>query len=62
LRDNLNYFSIPGIADYQEKGKEASFIYKGEISAIISKINNLKVRGVVIQEPSLEEIFLHYYT
>lgn len=56
-----NYFSTQGIADYKQNEKEASFIYKGEISAIIGKINDLKVRDVDIQEPSLEEIFLHYY-
>lgn len=56
-----NCFTVKGIADLQIKDKEASFIYKGEISSIISTINDLKVRDIIIQEPSLEEIFLHYY-
>jgi len=57
-----DYFNFEGIADYQQTGNEASFIYKGEVSHIIEKINTLQVRDVSIQEPSLEEIFLHYYS
>ncbi len=55
------YFTGKGIADFQLNDKEASFIYRGKASEIISQINELNIIDVYIEEPSLEEIFLHYY-
>lgn len=55
------YFTGEGIADFQLNDKEASFIYRGKASEIISQINKLNIIDVYIEEPSLEEIFLHYY-
>ncbi len=56
-----NYFGNNGVADYKEKGNEATFIFKGDIADIIERIHLLGVTDVEIKEPSLEEIFLHYY-
>lgn len=55
------HFVGEGIADFQLSGKEASFIYRGKVSEIISQINELEITDAFIEEPSLEEIFLHYY-
>ena len=56
-----DYFTIDGIADFHLDDKEVSFIYRGKSSEIISHINELDIADVYIEEPSLEEIFLHYY-
>lgn len=56
-----DYFKEDSVADYKVKGRQVSFIYRGEADKIIEKIYNLKVDDVFIEEPSLEEIFLHYY-
>ncbi len=55
------YFETDGIADYRQTGASASFIYHGDIAAIIEKLTGLQVSDVFIEEPTLEEIFLHYY-
>ncbi|MDO5400789.1 MAG: ABC transporter ATP-binding protein [Eubacteriales bacterium] len=57
------FFNLPGIADYRENPQKtaASFMYNGNISAIIDKIHQLPLVDVLLEEPSLEEIFLHYY-
>ncbi len=55
------YFKEDNVADYQTKGNQVSFIYRGEAGRIIEKIYRLKVEDVFIEEPTLEEIFLHYY-
>lgn len=55
------YFSDNGIADFKQKNCQASFIYHGKISEMIEKLDKLKVRDVLIEDPTLEEIFLHYY-
>jgi ABC-2 type transport system ATP-binding protein len=56
-----DYFKEDNIANYKLKGNHVSFIYRGEAYKIIEKIFNLKVEDVFIEEPTLEEIFLHYY-
>lgn len=56
-----DYFKEDNVADYQAKGNQISFIYRGEAGRIIEKIYGLKVEDVFIEEPTLEEIFLHYY-
>lgn len=56
-----DYFKEDSVADYQAKHNQVSFIYRGEANKIIEKIHNLKVEDVFIEEPTLEEIFLHYY-
>jgi ABC-2 type transport system ATP-binding protein len=57
----MDYFKEESVADYKVKGNQVSFIYRGEADKIIEKIYNLKIDDVFIEEPSLEEIFLHYY-
>lgn len=56
-----DYFKEDSVADFQSKGNQVTFIYRGEADKIIEKIYNLKVEDVFIEEPTLEEIFLHYY-
>lgn len=55
------YFKIESIADYQQTGNNASFIFRGDVAEIIGMMHKLDVSDVFIEEPSLEEIFLHYY-
>ena len=55
------YFKMESIANYQQTGNNASFIFRGDVAAIVEMIYKLEVSDVFIEEPSLEEIFLHYY-
>lgn len=56
-----SYFDMGGIADYQQSGSEISFMYQGEIVPLLKKLSGLSLEDVYVEEPSLEEIFLHYY-
>ncbi len=42
-------------------GDSVSFLYQGEIQALIKILARLPLRDLTITEPDLEEIFLHYY-
>ncbi len=42
-------------------GKTLAFLYSGEINALVRKLAALPIENLTIEEPSLEEIFLHYY-
>lgn len=58
-----DFFDLPGIANYTETADQTSvsFLYNGNITAVIDKIHLLSLDDVLLEEPSLEEIFMHYY-
>lgn len=56
------YFDISGVTDFEVEGKIRSFIYKGDINTMTTKLSGLKLSNLWIDEPDLEEIFLHYYS
>ena len=49
------------IADYQEKDGRLSFLYRGHSKKLLETLQTLDLSDVLIEDPSLEEIFLHYY-
>lgn len=44
-----------------EAGKERSFSYTGDMRELIRKLNETELTDVLIEEPGLDEIFMHYY-
>ncbi len=42
-------------------GKSLAFLYSGDINSLIGKLAGQPVENLSIEEPSLDEIFLHYY-
>ena len=58
-----DFFNLSGIANYAETADKTSvsFMYDGNITAIIDKLHLLHLDDVLLEEPSLEEIFMHYY-
>ena len=57
-----DYFDIAGVTDLKVEGNIHSFIFNGDINAITSKLSNLVLVNLWVDEPDLEEIFLHYYS
>ena len=55
------YFDLPGVTNLERSNGAVHFFYKGDINTIIHKIGELKVSDVTVEEPTLEEIFIHYY-
>lgn len=54
-------FSLAGAREITNDGATTSFLYNGEISALLGKLSSLPLINADISEPELEEIFLHYY-
>jgi len=54
-------FKLAGITNMQADNGSMHFFFKGDINTILKKLNGLKVVDVTIEEPTLEEIFMHYY-
>lgn len=42
-------------------GQKKEFVYTGEMKDLIAKLADMQVEDVLIEEPSLDEIFRHYY-
>ncbi len=42
-------------------GNRISFMYSGEIRELIAFLSGKTITDLTIEEPSLEEIFMHYY-
>ncbi len=54
-------FAIPGATNLELHDGTVRFFYKGDINAVMHKIGEMTVSDVTIEEPTLEEIFMHYY-
>ncbi len=54
-------FNGTHIADFQQRGDRTSFIFQGNVAELLARLHTLGVTDIFIQEPTLEEIFLHYY-
>ena len=63
MRDSTQkeYFVMPGVSNLCQEENEISFLYKGNPNDIIRKISQVSVSNILIEETSLEEIFMHYY-
>lgn len=54
-------FNMDGVSNLKVKDNEASFLYRGDINTIMKKLSEMELSNVSIDEPDLEEIFMHYY-
>jgi ABC-2 type transport system ATP-binding protein len=52
---------MAGVANLACSGDSASFIYMGSTAALVRKLGELDIGDLFLEEPSLDEIFLHYY-
>jgi len=55
------HFDIPGVTNLEHSNGAVRFFYKGDINTVMRKIGEMTVSDVTIEEPTLEEIFMHYY-
>ncbi|MBI3176419.1 MAG: ABC transporter ATP-binding protein [Chloroflexi bacterium] len=54
-------FDLPGVTNVQSENGTVYFFFKGDINAVLQKVGGIQVTDVTIEEPTLEEIFMHYY-
>ena len=56
-----DFFNIPGVSNLAIAGNEVSFIFKGNVNTVVRKVAQLDLKNILIEEPNLEEVFMHYY-
>jgi ABC-2 type transport system ATP-binding protein len=54
-------FNLPGVTNLEHQNGAVRFFFKGDINTVMHKIGAITVSDVTIEEPTLEEIFMHYY-
>jgi ABC-2 type transport system ATP-binding protein len=54
-------FDLPGVTHLELHNGTVRFFYRGDINAVLHRIGDMSVSDVTIEEPTLEEIFMHYY-
>jgi ABC-2 type transport system ATP-binding protein len=54
-------FDMEGVTKVENGGKTATFLFKGDINRVIRRLAQVDVSNLSIDEPDLEEIFMHYY-
>jgi ABC-2 type transport system ATP-binding protein len=52
---------LEGNTSFKSLDDEISFIFKGDINNLINMLSEYKIKNLLIEEPDLEEIFMHYY-
>ena len=60
-RLNAASFDLPGVTNMQTDNGTVHFFFKGDINMVLQRIGEFQVADVTIEEPTLEEIFMHYY-
>lgn len=58
---NLEVFNLDGVTKLIKEENMIKFFYKGDINLILKAISGVNLSDVSIEEPTLEEIFMHYY-
>jgi ABC-2 type transport system ATP-binding protein len=59
---NIESFGIHGIENViTGPGNMLSFMYSGNINDLVGFLSGKEIINLMIEEPSLDEIFLHYY-
>ena len=54
-------FAVDGVSNMARENGALSFLYKGDINVMTRLISAGQIADVTIEEPTLEEIFIHYY-
>lgn len=58
---SADVFDLDGVSDFTLRGNEAKFIFRGNLNSVMKKLAEVELNNISIEEPDLEEIFLHYY-
>jgi ABC-2 type transport system ATP-binding protein len=58
---DMKAYQVEGVTNLQQENGAVHFFFKGDINVITRMISQKTVNDVTIEEPTLEEIFMHYY-
>lgn len=56
-----NFFDLAGISNVEIKDTTITFLYRGDMNRLLAKLSTVSLTNLWIEEPTLEEVFMHYY-
>ena len=62
VHGRIDLTGMEGIRDLHRAEEAVSFLYSGDMNALIRRLADGRIADLTVAEPDLEEIFLHYYT
>lgn len=61
LIGNVDIESLVGVSQVKRLNGSMTFFYEGEIKNLLSVLEKADLKDLMINEPDLEEVFMHYY-
>ncbi len=58
-KENFSITGIEGVITGHDN--KVTFMYSGNINELVNKLSGNRIINLMIEEPSLDEIFMHYY-
>lgn len=59
---SVDAFHFDGVSELHQHDRTIRFMYRGNIHILLQRLAAVDATDVWIEDPDLEEIFLHYYT
>jgi len=56
------FFQFEGMVNLSNNENTYHFLYKGNLRNLVTKLAETEIVNLTIEDPSLEEIFMHYYS
>lgn len=61
LIGSVDIDSLAGVSQVKRLNGSITFFYEGEINKLLSVLEKANLKDLMINEPDLEEVFMHYY-
>jgi ABC-2 type transport system ATP-binding protein len=58
---DLSVLNLEGVSAMEVAGNEVTFLYRGHVNDMTRALATLDLTDLLVEEPDLEEIFMHYY-
>ena len=61
VQGTVNLERLSGVRDRKASENSLSFLYNGDMNSLLRALSSGQVNDLTVTEPTLEEVFLHYY-
>jgi ABC-2 type transport system ATP-binding protein len=61
VRGRFDCGGLDGVADVHTENDTVTFLYSGQLNRLLAQLSAPEVTDVNITDPSLDEVFMHYY-
>ncbi len=60
--DDITQINLEGVTNFKNQDNNISFVFKGDINKLLSQLTQYNISNIDIQDPDLEDIFMHFYS